>query len=51
MTCSAGFLRSLPELERLPDVVMDGELVMLDPSGHSKFYKLRRRCAMRDAST
>src|SRR3954449_1511540 len=29
------------ELEKLPDVVIDGELVMLDTRGHSEFNKLR----------
>ena len=36
------------ELERLPDVVIDGELVMPDARGHSEFHKLRGRCAIRD---
>ena len=37
------------ELALLPDLVLDGELVLLDARGHSEFHKLRGRCAMRDA--
>jgi bifunctional non-homologous end joining protein LigD len=37
------------ELARLPDLVLDGELVMLDERGRSEFDRLRGRCAMRDA--
>src|SRR4051812_47550725 len=36
------------ELEKLPDLVIDGELVMLDARGHSEFQRLRGRCAIRD---
>ena len=36
------------DLERLPDVVIDGELVMLDAQGHSEFHRPRGRCAIRD---
>src|SRR4051812_6280644 len=36
------------ELATLPDIVIDGELVMLDQRGHSEFHRLRGRCAMRD---
>lgn len=34
------------ELETLPDVVMDGELVVLDEHGHPQFDSLRRRARM-----
>src|SRR5437762_10398261 len=36
------------ELVELPDVVIDGELVMLDKEGKPEFHKLRGRCAIRD---
>ena len=36
------------EIDRLPDIVIDGELVMLDARGHSEFHRLRGRCAIRD---
>src|SRR5436305_5167094 len=36
------------ELEKLPNLVIDGELVMLDARGHSEFQRLRGRCAIRD---
>src|SRR5689334_10469682 len=36
------------ELAKLPDIVIDGELVMLDARGHPEFHKLRGRCAIRD---
>jgi ATP-dependent DNA ligase len=36
------------ELTRLPDVVIDGELVMMDKAGKPEFHKLRGRCAIRD---
>lgn len=36
------------ELKKLPDLVIDGELVMLDTRGHSEFHRLRGRCAIRD---
>jgi ATP-dependent DNA ligase len=36
------------DLAELPDVVIDGELVILDSQGHSEFQKLRGRCAIRD---
>jgi bifunctional non-homologous end joining protein LigD len=42
------FPELVAELEQLPDIVLDGELVMLDPRGQSEFQKLRGRCAMRD---
>jgi ATP-dependent DNA ligase len=35
------------ELVRLPDLVLDGELVMLDLTGLSQFEPLRRRAVMR----
>jgi bifunctional non-homologous end joining protein LigD len=35
------------DLRKLPELVLDGELVMLDPRGHSEFHRLRGRCAMR----
>jgi bifunctional non-homologous end joining protein LigD len=37
------------ELRKLPDLVMDGELVILDAHGKSEFQRLRGRCAVRDA--
>src|SRR3954467_13821621 len=39
------------DLRKLPDVAIDGELVMLDEKGKPEFHKLRGRCAMRDPST
>src|SRR3954468_1269975 len=36
------------ELHELPDIVIDGELVMLDSAGKPEFQKLRGRCAIRD---
>jgi bifunctional non-homologous end joining protein LigD len=36
------------ELLELPDIVIDGELVMLDSTGKTEFQKLRGRCAIRD---
>ena len=36
------------ELTELPDVVIDGELVMMDKAGKPEFHKLRGRCAIRD---
>jgi len=36
------------ELLELPDIVIDGELVMLDSTGKTEFHKLRGRCAIRD---
>jgi bifunctional non-homologous end joining protein LigD len=36
------------ELRRLPDIAIDGELVMLDSSGQPEFHQLRGRCAIRD---
>lgn len=36
------------ELVKLPNVVIDGELVLLDKEGKSEFHKLRGRCAIRD---
>jgi bifunctional non-homologous end joining protein LigD len=48
-------LRFFPEiaedLEKLPDCVIDGELVMLDEKGKPEFQRLRGRCAIRDAGT
>ena len=35
------------DLERLPDAVIDGELVMLNADGKPEFQALRGRCAMR----
>jgi bifunctional non-homologous end joining protein LigD len=36
------------ELEKLRDVVIDGELVILNAEGKPEFHKLRGRCAIRD---
>lgn len=36
------------ELRKLPDGVVDGELVMLDAAGKPEFHRLRGRCAMKD---
>jgi bifunctional non-homologous end joining protein LigD len=46
------YLPSFPEiaacLETLPDLVLDGELVVLDDIGRAQFNPLRRRALMRD---
>ena len=46
------YLPSFPEiaacLETLPDLVLDGELVVLDEVGRAQFNPLRRRALMRD---
>jgi len=36
------------ELRALPDLVIDGELVIQDQHGRPDFHKLRGRCAIRD---
>jgi bifunctional non-homologous end joining protein LigD len=36
------------DLRKLPDVAIDGELVMLDENGKPEFQQLRGRCAIRD---
>ncbi len=36
------------DLRKLPDVALDGELVMLDAQGKPEFHQLRGRCAIRD---
>src|SRR3954466_6799885 len=36
------------DLRKLPDIAIDGELVMLDEKGKPEFHKLRGRCAIRD---
>jgi len=36
------------DLRKLPDIVIDGELVMLDAIGKPEFHLLRGRCAIRD---
>jgi bifunctional non-homologous end joining protein LigD len=36
------------DLRTLPDLALDGELVMLDANGKPEFHQLRGRCAMRD---
>jgi ATP-dependent DNA ligase len=36
------------DLRKLPDMVIDGELVMLDATGKPEFHLLRGRCAIRD---
>lgn len=45
-------LRFFPEigvdLKKLPDIAIDGELVMLDAGGKPEFQQLRGRCAIRD---
>jgi bifunctional non-homologous end joining protein LigD len=35
-------------LSKLPDMVIDGELVMLNAEGKPEFHQLRGRCAIRD---
>jgi len=39
------------DLKKLPDIAIDGELVMLDEKGKPEFHQLRGRCAMRDPTT
>jgi bifunctional non-homologous end joining protein LigD len=39
------------DLKKLPDIAIDGELVMLDEKGKPEFHQLRGRCAMRDPAT
>jgi bifunctional non-homologous end joining protein LigD len=36
------------DLRKLPDIAIDGELVMLDAKGKPEFHLLRGRCAIRD---
>jgi bifunctional non-homologous end joining protein LigD len=36
------------DLRKLPDIALDGELVMLDANGKPEFDQLRGRCAMKD---
>jgi bifunctional non-homologous end joining protein LigD len=36
------------DLKKLPDIAIDGELVMLDEKGKPEFHQLRGRCAIRD---
>jgi bifunctional non-homologous end joining protein LigD len=36
------------DLRKLPDLAIDGELVMLDENGKPEFQQLRGRCAIRD---
>jgi ATP-dependent DNA ligase len=36
------------DLRELPDIAIDGELVMLDEKGKPEFHQLRGRCAIRD---
>src|SRR6185312_14656271 len=36
------------DLRKLPDLALDGELVMLDAKGKPEFHQLRGRCAIRD---
>ncbi|HEX4893316.1 MAG TPA: hypothetical protein VFV47_08505, partial [Hyphomicrobiaceae bacterium] len=36
------------DLRQLPDMAIDGELVMLDAEGKPEFHRLRGRCAIRD---
>jgi bifunctional non-homologous end joining protein LigD len=37
------------DLRKLPDIAIDGELVMLNAEGKPEFHQLRGRCAIRDA--
>jgi ATP-dependent DNA ligase len=36
------------DLAKLPDIAIDGELVMLNAQGKPEFHQLRGRCAIRD---
>jgi ATP-dependent DNA ligase len=36
------------DLRKLPDIALDGGLVMLDANGKPEFHQLRGRCAIRD---
>jgi hypothetical protein len=36
------------DLRKLPDIAIDGELVMLNAEGKPEFHQLRGRCAMKD---
>jgi bifunctional non-homologous end joining protein LigD len=44
---SRAFPELIVRLERLPDVVIDGELVMLDEAGYPRFERLLGRVSMR----
>jgi ATP-dependent DNA ligase len=44
----ASFPEIAADLKKLPDIVIDGELVMLDEKGKPEFHRLRGRCAIRD---
>src|SRR3954467_14920267 len=39
------------DLRKLPDIAIDGELVMLDAKGKPEFHQLRGRCAIRDPAS
>lgn len=39
------------DLKKLPDMAIDGELVMLDEKGKPEFHQLRGRCAIRDPNS
>jgi bifunctional non-homologous end joining protein LigD len=36
------------DLAKLPDIAIDGELVMINAEGKPEFHQLRGRCAIRD---
>jgi len=40
------FPELVEDLAKLPDLVLDGELVILDAQGHPQFEQLRRRALM-----
>jgi bifunctional non-homologous end joining protein LigD len=42
------FPEIVEDLRKLPDLAIDGELVMLDEQGKPEFHQLRGRCAIRD---
>jgi bifunctional non-homologous end joining protein LigD len=47
---SKNYPEVIHELEKLPDCVLDGELVVLDDKGRSHFDRLRHRLAMKTPS-
>jgi bifunctional non-homologous end joining protein LigD len=42
------FPEIVEDLRKLPDIVIDGELVMMNEHGKPEFHQLRGRCAIRD---
>ena len=44
---TASFPEVAAALRELPEVVLDGELIMLDAAGRPRFDRLRRRLAIR----